>query len=280
MTENLSLLNINTDLARRALVNFIQSAVSKVGFSRGVIGLSGGIDSALVAFLTAKALGPENVLGIRMPYTASSQESLDHAQLVIDALGIQHDTIEITAMVEPLFDRFPHMDDLRKGNVMARQRMVILYDQSAAFGGLVIGTGNKTEALLGYSTLFGDSAAAMHPLADLYKYQVRQLAQAMGVPQVIIDKPPSADLWPGQTDEAELGYTYDDADRLLYLLVDQRYSPEEAVEAGFSEEFVRKVWETVRRNHYKRVMPLIPKVSQRTIGADFLYLRDWGERRQ
>ena len=269
-------LTINTDLACDVLTRFIREEIGKAGFGHAVVGLSGGIDSSLIAYLCSEALGPENVLGVRMPYQSSSQESLAHAQMVIDALGIRNDTVEITPMVDPLFARFPDMTPLRKGNVMARQRMIVLYDQSAAFGALVVGTGNKTEALLGYSTLYGDGAAALHPLGDLYKHQVRQLARAMGVPQVIIDKPPSADLWPGQTDEGELGYTYDDADQLLYLLIDQRYSLEEAVEAGFPEEFVREVWRTVRRCHYKRVPPLIPKLSHRTLGIDFLYLRDWG----
>ncbi len=276
MERFLSDLEINTDLAHRLLTDFIREEIGKAGFRRAVVGLSGGVDSSLVAALAAGALGPENVLGLRMPYKTSSQESLDHARLVIDWLGIRHETIEITPMVDPLLERFPDMSPVRAGNIMARQRMIILYDQSAAFNGLVVGTGNKTEILLGYSTLYGDSAAAMHPLGDLYKHQVRQLARAIGVPEVIVEKPPSADLWPGQTDEGELGYTYNDADQLLYLLVDRRYSLQEAVEAGFPEDFVHLVWKTVRRTHYKRSLPLIPKLSQRTVGIDFLYLRDWG----
>jgi NAD+ synthase len=159
---------------------------------------------------------------------------------------------------------------------MARMRMIVLYDQSEAFHGLPVGTGNKTEILLGYSTLYGDSACAINPLGDLYKTQLRQLARAIGLPEAIIDKPPSADLWAGQTDEGELGFTYEEVDRLLYLLVDQRYSPEECVAAGFDEKFVRNVVERVRRNHFKRILPPIAKLSNRTIGYDFLYLRDWG----
>lgn len=274
--QYLDRLTINTDLACRLLIDFIQQETTRVGFSRAVVGLSGGIDSALVAFLAAETLGPENVLGIRMPYKSSSAESLEHAQLVIDALGIVHDTIEITPMVDPLLARFPDMSKGRAGNIMARQRMIILFDQSVAFNGLVMGTSNKTESLLGYTTVFGDNAAALHPLGDLYKHQVRQLARAMGVPSVIIDKPPSADLWVGQTDEGELGYTYDEADQLLFLLVDKRYSTEDAVAAGFSESFVDQVWKTMQRSQYKRRLPIIPKLSQRTIGYDFLYLRDWG----
>jgi NAD+ synthase len=276
VTRFLDRLAINTDLAHRILVDFIRSEVTRVGMSQAVIGLSGGVDSSVVAYLTAEALGAENVLGLRMPYKTSSQEGLDHAQMVLDALGVRHEMVDITPMVEPVFERFPDMNPVRQGNVMARQRMIVLYDQSAALGGLVVGTGNKTETLLGYTTLYGDSAAAMHPVGDLYKNQVRQLARAVGVPEVIVNKPPSADLWPGQTDEGELGFTYDDVDQLLYLLVDRRYSPDEAVQAGFARSFVREVWEKVRRTQYKRTPPVILKLSQRTVGNDFLYLRDWG----
>jgi len=195
---------------------------------------------------------------------------------VVDALSVRALTVPITEMVQPLFERFPDTSQMRRGNAMARMRMIILYDQSEAFRGLVIGTGNKTEILLGYTTLYGDSACALNPIGDLYKTQVRQLAWALGVPDVIINKPPTADLWKDQTDEGELGFTYADVDQLLYLLVDQRYSPEECIEAGFSMDFVHKVVERVRCNQFKRVLPPIAKVSNRTIGYDFLYLRDWG----
>ncbi len=269
-------LNINTALARRILTGFIRSEITRVGFKRAVIGLSGGIDSALSCFLAAEALGPQNVLAVRMPYRTSAQDSLDHAQLVIEQTGVQSLTIAITEMVEPLFVRFPEMSDLRKGNVMARARMIVLYDQSEAFGGLVVGTGNKTEILLGYSTLYGDSACAINPIGDLYKTQVRQLATALGVPRPILEKPPSADLWAGQSDEGELGFTYAEVDQLLYLLVDERYSPEDCVNVGFDADFVANVLARVRRNHFKRTLPPIAKLTNRTIGYDFLYLRDWG----
>jgi NAD+ synthase len=185
-------------------------------------------------------------------------------------------TVPITEMVDPLLERFPDSTPVRRGNIMARMRMIVLYDQSEAFRGLVVGTGNKTEILLGYTTLYGDSACALNPLGDLYKTQVRQLSRAMNIPASIIEKAPSADLWTGQTDEGELGFTYAEVDQLLYLLVDQRYSPQECVEAGFAEQFVRAVVEKVRRNQFKRVLPPIAKLSNRTIGYDFLYLRDWG----
>ncbi len=269
-------LSINTELAREILVGFIKSEVTRIGVTRAVVGLSGGLDSALSCALAAEALGAENVLAVRMPYKASSKDSLEHAQLLIDQLGVPNKTIEITDMVEPLFQRDPEMSKLRKGNIMARERMIVIFDQSEVFKGLVIGTSNKTEILLGYSTIYGDSASAMNPIGDLYKTQVRQLSRAMNIPAPIIDKAPSADLWEDQTDEKELGFTYEDVDKLLYLLVDQRYSPQEAVEAGFAESFVKTVTARIRRNQFKRMQPPIAKVSNRTVGYDFLYLRDWG----
>ncbi len=269
-------LSINTDLARDILTGFIRSEITRVGLSHAVIALSGGLDSALSCVLAAEALGAENVLAVRLPYRASGRDSLEHAQLLIDQLGVQSKTIEITDMVEPLFKLDPQMSKIRMGNIMARERMIILYDQSEVFKGLVIGTSNKTEILLGYSTIYGDSASAINPIGDLYKTQVRQLARTMHIPAPIIDKTPSADLWEGQTDEGELGFTYEEVDKLLYLLVDQRYSPQEAMEAGFDEKFVNAVTTRIRRNQFKRMSPPIAKVSNRTVGYDFLYLRDWG----
>ena len=274
-THILPRLAINTDIARKMLTGFIRDQITKAGMTRAVLGLSGGIDSALSAYLAAEVLGAENVLAVRMPYKTSAAASLNDAGLVIEALGLPHLDIPITDMADPLIARFPDMSNLRKGNIMARLRMVTLYDQSVAWGGLVLGTSNKTEFLLGYSTIYGDSGVALHPIADLYKAQVRQLAAALGVPQPILDKAPSADLWEGQTDEGELGFSYNDVDQLLYLLVDERYTLDEAVEEGFARPFVEKVWMRVKANHYKRTMPNIAKLSRRTIGHDFLYLRDF-----
>jgi NAD+ synthase len=271
----LARLNINTDIARKMLTGFIRDQMDKVGMKRAVMGLSGGIDSALSAYLSAEALGAENVLVVRMPYKTSAAASRDDAGLVIEALGLPFLDIPITEMADPLINRFPDMSNIRKGNIMARLRMVTLYDQSVAWGGLVMGTSNKTEFLLGYSTIYGDSGVALHPIADLYKAQVRQLAKAVGVPQPIIDKAPSADLWEGQTDEGELGFTYNDVDQVLYLLVDERYTIDEVIDEGFDRAFVEKVWHRVKANHYKRTMPNIAKLSRRTIGHDFLYLRDF-----
>ena len=269
-------LNINTQLAEKILTGVIKTELNRVGFKRTLMGVSGGIDSAVSLYLSAKALGPENVLALRMPYKTSAADTLADAQTMIDDLGVQSMTLEITDMVDPLVDYYEDMDRMRAGNIMARMRMIVLYDQSVAFNGLVMGTSNKTEMLLGYSTIYGDSAAALQPIGDLYKTQVRQLAQRLGVPEKVIQKAPSADLWQGQTDEGELGFTYERVDQLLYLLVDQRYRPENCVEEGFEKGFVDRVVNMVRKNHFKRIMPPIAKLSQRTIGYDFLYLRDWG----
>ena len=268
-------LKINTDIARQMLTGFIRDEIAKTGLSRAVIGLSGGIDSATSAYLAAEALGADNVLAVRMPYRSSSADSLEDADRVIAALGLQTLTVPITEMADPLIERFPDMSNTRKGNIMARLRMTILYDQSAAWGGLVMGTSNKTEILLGYSTLYGDSGVALQPLGDLFKTQVRQLAAALGVPEPIRQKPPTADLWAGQTDEGELGFTYADVDQVLFMLVDERYTVEEVIEEGFERAFVESVWRRVKINHYKRTMPNIAKVSRRTVGHDFLYLRDY-----
>ena len=276
MSTSINTLSINTDLARRILVSFVRDEIRRTGLKRAVIGLSGGIDSALSCLLAAEALGPENVLAVRMPYASSSPSSLADAELVAQQAGVQCETFEITPMVAPLLATLPPEANKRAGNVMARARMIVLYDRSAATNALVVGTGNKTEILLGYSTLYGDSASALNPLGDLYKTQVRQLAAAMDMPKPILDKAPSADLWQGQTDEGELGFTYARVDQLLYLLIDQRYTPAEAVAAGFEPAFVERVTTRVRQNQFKRMLPVIAKLSNRTIGYDFLYGRDWG----
>ena len=269
-------LTINTDVAREILTGFIKSEVTRAGFSRAVINLSGGLDSALSLVLAVEALGSENVFALRLPYRTSSPDSLEHAQLLIDQFDIPSETIDITDMVDPLIQRDPNISNVRKGNIMARTRMIVLYDKTEVFKGLPIGTSNKTEILLGYSTLWGDMASAINPIGDLYKTQVRQLSRALGIPAPIIDKPPSADLWAGQTDEDELGFSYEQVDQLLFLLVDQRYSPQECMEEGFDGKFVNAVITRIRRNQFKRMMPPIAKLSNRTIGYDFLYLRDWG----
>ena len=267
---------INTPVLRRILVAFIRNEVRKVGVERVVLGLSGGVDSSLAAFLAAEALGPANVLGICMPYRSSSPESLAHAELVAQATGIATATIEITPQIDAYFERFPDATPLRRGNKMARERMTILYDHSASWRALVLGTSNKTELLLGYGTLHGDMASALNPIGDLYKTQVWALSAAVGVPAPIIEKQPTADLWQGQTDEHELGFEYREVDRLLYLMVDERYEDEELTAAGFAPAFVARVRGMVQRSQFKRRLPVIAKVSARTIDRDFRYARDWG----
>ena len=269
-------LSINTQLGREILVGFIKSEVTRAGFSRAIINLSGGLDSALSCALAVEALGADNVMALRLPYRTSSPDSLEHAQLMIDQFQVKSETIDISDMVDPLIKHDPNITNVRKGNIMARARMIVLYDQSEVFKALPIGTSNKTEILLGYSTQWGDAASAINPIGDLYKTQARQLSRALNIPAPIIDKAPSADLWEGQTDEGELGFTYEEVDKLLYLLVDQRYSPQECMDAGFDQKFVDVVVRRIRRNQFKRMQPPIAKISNRTIGYDFLYLRDWG----
>jgi NAD+ synthase len=272
MDQDQHALEINIDIIRSILVEFIHTHITQAGFQHAIVGVSGGVDSALSCFLAAEALAPQNVLAVRMPYRTSAPESFEHAGLVIDTTGVQETTIPITGMVDALLERFPEADRVRRGNIMARARMIVLYDQSAAFEGLVVGTGNKTESLLGYSTLYGDSACAINPLGDLYKTQVRQLASAVGVPDIIIAKPPSADLWVGQTDEEELGLTYEEVDRLLVRLVEGQYSIQDCVETGFDRAFVERVVDQIRRSEFKRTMPPIAKISDKTVGIDPLNL--------
>lgn len=269
-------LTLNSPLATTFLERFLANEVTKVGFRRVVLGLSGGIDSALAAYLAVGAFGPEGVTAIAMPYRTSSPASLEHAQLCARDLGIELLVEDISPMVDSYCDRHPDASAMRRGNYMARQRMGILYDHSARLNALVIGTSNKTELLLGYGTQHGDLASALNPLGDLYKTQVRQLSRHLGVPAAIIDKPPSADLWEGQSDEAELGFTYEEVDRLLYHLVDARLTDDELLARGFAPEMVRTVKVRIRQNHFKRRPPILPKLSARTLDKDFHYLRDWG----
>ena len=269
-------LKLNADVTRRVLVTFLRHELGRVGFTKAVLNLSGGLDSALSCFLIAEALGGENVLTLLLPYRTSAQDSTEHALEVVKLTGVHHKIIDITSMVDPYLEQYPDMDGVRRGNVMARMRMILLYDHTVLWNGLAIGTSNKTELLLGYGTIFGDMASAINPLGDLYKTQVRQMARAVGVPEAIVQKAPSADLWVGQTDEGELGFTYAEVDKLLYVLVDERYSRDEAVAAGFDGKFVDTVLNRIRSSQFKRMLPIIAKVSRRDVGHDFLYPRDWG----
>ena len=269
-------LAINPELVKGILVGFIRNEVRKVGYERVVLGLSGGVDSSLVATLATDALGRDNVLAMVMPYKTSDKKSRSDALQVIRQLGIHHLEVDITPQIDAYFERFPDADQKRRGNKMARERKSIEYDHSSAWSALVLGTSNKTELLLGYGTIFGDLASAINPLGDLYKTQVWQLADAVGVPTAIVQKAPSADLWAGQSDEAELGFQYRMVDQLLYYLVDRRYSVEELKRLGFEAAFIDDIIRRVRDNQYKRRLPIIAKLSSRTIDREFRYPRDWG----
>lgn len=263
-------------LVERLLVGFLSREVRKVGVERVVLGLSGGVDSAVSAALAARALGPANVLGVMMPYSSSSPESLADAEAVAVATGIETEVVEISAQIDAYFADQPDASRLRRGNKMARERMTILYDRSAERGALVVGTSNKTELLLGYGTLHGDMASAVNPVGDLYKTQVWGLAEHLDLPASVVDKAPSADLWAGQTDEQELGFGYREVDNLLYWLIDERCSHDELVGMGFDAAFVERIAAMVRGSQFKRRLPVIAKVSTRTVDSDFRYSRDWG----
>ena len=266
-------LAIETDVARRVIAQFIRGQLRQAGFDRAVLGLSGGIDSALVAYLTAEAIGADRLLCVLMPYRTSSSASVDDATEVVRRLGAASERVDISPMVDAFFASDPDASPVRRGNVMARQRMTVLYDRSVTWGGLVVGTGNKTESLIGYTTLFGDSACAFNPIGDLYKSQVRQLSAAIGIPESIIRKPPSADLWPGQTDESEAGFSYPVLDRLLYWRVDRRRTDEEMAALGFEPALVARVDRMVASSEFKRQVPPIAKLGPRTAGVDYLYPR-------
>lgn len=270
-------LSIDTAVVTEILLGFIRDEVGKVGFDRVVLGLSGGVDSALVAALAARALGPGQVVPVIMPYRSSSPESEADARTVASQLGLVDPlVVDISPQVDAYFDRFPDADRGRRGNKMARERMSVLYDLSWAHRALVIGTSNKTELLLGYGTVHGDMAHALNPLGDLYKTQVFAMARALELPRRVVEKPPSADLWEGQSDEQELGFQYAVVDMLLYHMVDERRTRDELRALGFDDEFIDLVGRRLRDNQYKRRLPLIAKLSARTIDRDFRYPRDWG----
>ena len=276
METQINDLKLNPKVVKDLLVRFIRDELDKVGFGKVVVGLSGGVDSALSASLAAAAIGPENVLCVILPYKTSSKDSVEDARLFADAFKLKTDIIDISKSADAIIEREPLMGNVRVGNILSRTRMINLYDISARDRSLVLGTSNKTELLLGYGTLFGDMAHAINPIGDLYKTQVWQLAEFVGVPEKIVKKKPSADLWAGQTDEADLGYSYEDIDKALYLLVDQKMKTEEVAALGLPERMVNDLYRMMVRSQFKRRPPIIAKVGHRTINVDFRYLRDWG----
>jgi len=267
-------MKINTRFAEKILTKFIREELGKFNYTKGILGISGGLDSSVCVFLAAKALKPENVIGMIMPYGDASKEDVEDAELIIKQTGIRSHNIDISPMVDSYYRQCPTDSKLLKGNKMARERMSILYDFSEREKALILGTSNKTELLLGYGTIHGDMACALNPLGDLYKTQVRQMAEHLRLPERIRKKIPSAGLWAGQTDEQELGLTYDLIDKILFLLVDKRKSPEEITAAGFSEDNVNRIISLIKCSEFKRKMPPIAKLSQRTVGLDFLYSYD------
>ena len=264
---------IDTAMARRIIGQFIRGHLEMTGFDRAVLALSGGIDSALVAYLVVEAIGADKLLCVLMPYRTSSPDSKADAEAVVQALGCASEVVDITPMVDGYFGVDSDASALRRGNFAARMRMSVVYDRSVTWSGLVVGTSNKTESLIGYTTIFGDNASAFNPIGDLYKSQVRQLAAAMGVPTTIIRKAPSADLWPGQTDEGEGGFSYPMLDRLLFWRIDKRRSIEEMEALGFDRATVERVDRMVATSEFKRQVPPIAKLGPRTSGIDYLYPR-------
>ncbi|OFO26231.1 NAD(+) synthetase [Fusobacterium sp. HMSC064B11] len=255
-------LDLNLKEVHSELVEFLRESFKKAGFSKAVLGLSGGIDSALVAYLLRDALGKENVLAIMMPYKSSNPDSLNHAKLVVEDLGINSKTIEITDMIDAYFKNEKEATSLRMGNKMARERMSILFDYSSKENALVVGTSNKTEIYLGYSTQFGDSACALNPIGDLYKTNIWDLSRYLKIPNELIEKKPSADLWEGQTDEQEMGLTYKEADQVLYRMLEENKKVEEVLAEGFNKDLVDNIVRRMNRSEYKRRMPLIAKIKR------------------
>jgi len=271
------MLEAHLETVEKIIVNFIRDAICKNGFKNGILGVSGGIDSAVILALTQRALGSEHTFGLLMPYKLSSGESLTDGKAICDQLKVPYEIIEISPSVDAYFQRFPTENKMLIGNKCARERMSVLYDFSVRKNALVVGTSNKSEILIGYSTLFGDSAAAFLPIGDLYKTQVFALARHLGIPGSIVNKKPSADLWQDQTDEGEIGITYNELDEILYQMTDLR-KPEGEIEAmGYRKATIQKIKKMIASTQYKRTMPPVCKLHHRTVGMDFRYLRDWNK---
>lgn len=267
-------MKINGPFVEKILKKFIKEELSKFNYRKGILGLSGGLDSSVCATLAARALQPENVTGLIMPYGDTFSQEIQDARELAALLGIQALTIDISPMVDAYFSQNPTEKRILKGNKMARERMAILYDYSERKKALILGTSNKTELLLGYATIHGDMASAINPLGDLYKTQIRQLAQHLKIPQQILAKTPTAGLWKNQTDEKEIGLPYEEIDRILFELVDKRKTPKEVIASGFKKEAVEKILSLIKKSEFKRKLPPIPKLSERTVGLDFLFPYD------
>ncbi len=268
-------MKINAAFVEKVLTRFIHDELAKLGFSKGILGLSGGLDSAVCAVLASRALGPGNVLALIMPYGECAKDDVDDARTLVRKLGLKTEMIDISPQIDDYFRRYPTDNPVLRGNKMARERMSILYDFSAREKSLILGTSNKTELLIGYGTIHGDMACAINPMGDLYKSQVRLLGAHLGLPEKILKKVPTAGLWPGQTDEGEIGMRYEEIDAVLLELVDRRRTRKELIDKGFDAGIVDKIAGLIRNSEFKRKMPPIAKISSRTIGHDFLYPFDW-----
>ncbi len=258
------------------LIEFLCGHFEKKGFADAVLGVSGGVDSAVGAALAVEALGADHVAGLAMPAEESDPASLADAEKIAALYGFNLLLRPVGSVISAFFDGSAGVGNVRLGNAAARARMMRLFDYSHEHHALVIGTSNKTELLLGYGTWYGDLACSINPIGDLYKTQIRQLASFLGVPDEVIEKPPSADLWPGQTDEGELGFTYEEVDRLLYLMIDCDYSFEALTERGFAPGFIKRVVDLITSSQFKRSLPTIAKLSAKTVGIDLHLSRDWG----
>lgn len=268
-------MKINCVFVEKILTTFIREELAKFSFKKGILGLSGGLDSSVCAILAAKAMGPRNVIALIMPYKDTFSQDVRDAMKMAKILKIQKKVIDISPMVDTYFEKYPTLNRVQKGNKMARERMSILYDFSAREKALILGTSNKTELLLGYGTIHGDMACAINPLGDLYKTQIRQLAKHLKIPPRIQKKLPSAGLWKGQTDEAEIGMSYAEIDGILFRLVDERDSKEDVIAQGYQRKKVEKIISLIKNSEFKRKLPPIAKISTRTVGHDFLYPYDW-----